>query len=167
VPEREGGSVPEREGGSVPSTGVPAPSTRPEPIRLTAAQRERLARLADVMIPAADGMPAARDVGIADDLVDWVLAARPDLADLVARALAVDDATDPLATLKRDDREAYHAVVFAVIAGYYHHPDVCSRIGYRGQVARTLSSHDFPEYVSEGLLDFLLTPSDEPVPSES
>ena len=123
------------------------------------------------MIPAADGMPAAGDVGIADDLVDWVLTARPDLATAVTRALDRDgdiaDATDALASLKGDDREAYHAIVFAVIAGYYHHPDVCSKIGYPGQIARTLASHEFPEYVSEGLLDFLLTPGDEPVPSES
>ena len=69
--------------------------------------------------------------------------------------------------MKRDDREAYHALVFAVIAGYYHHPDVCSKIGYPGQVARTLTSHDFPEYVSEGLLDFLLTSGDAPAPSGS
>ncbi len=139
------------------------------PIRLTAAHRDNLARLADVMIPAADGMPSAREVGIAADLVDWVLTARPDLAQAVTRALEVEvtDANAALATLKRDDRDAYHAIVFAVVAGYYHHPDVCTRIGYPGQVARTLASYDFPEYVSEGLLDFQLTPGDAPGPSES
>jgi choline dehydrogenase-like flavoprotein len=154
-------------------TRVAPPSTRaravtvPQPRRLTIEERGRLARLADVMIPAADGMPAACDVGIADDLVDWVFAARPDLAEPVARALAADFAAAPaaLATLKRDDRDAYHAIVFAVVAGYYHDPDVCSKLGYPGQLARTLTSHEFPEYVSEGLLDFQLTPGDEPTPS--
>ncbi len=69
-----------------------------------------------------------------------------------------------LAALRRDDREAYHAVVFAVVAGYYHHPDVCARLGYPGQVPKVLAAHDFPEYVSEGLLDFLLTPDGAPAP---
>ena len=149
------------------STSAPVADPVADPQRLPAPQRDRLARLADVMIPAADGMPAARDVGIADDLVDWVLIHRPDLAGAVTRALGVEftDATERLATLRCDDRAAYHATVFAVIAGYYHHAEVCSKIGYAGQVARTLTAHEFPEYVSEGLLDFLLTPGDEPMPS--
>ena len=154
-----------------PSTrvGDEAPAPAASPVELTTEQRERLARLADVMIPAADGMPAARAVGVAEDLVDWVLTARPDLAEAVGRALATPftDASARLPELRGDDRAAYHAVVFAVIAGYYHHPDVCSRIGYPGQVPTTLAAYDFPEYVSEGLLDFQLTPGDERAPSGS
>ena len=44
---------------------------------LTTHQRMQLVRVADVMVPAADGMPAASDIGIADGLVDWVLTALP------------------------------------------------------------------------------------------
>jgi len=143
---------------------VPVPS-------LTRDERDRLERVADVMIPASAAMPSARAVGIAGDLVDWVLGARPDQREPVRRALAGDftdravtDVEEYIAALRRDDRDAYHAVVFVVIAGYYHHPDVCARLGYPGQVPKAIATHAFPEYVSEGLLDFLLTPDAAPAP---
>jgi choline dehydrogenase-like flavoprotein len=131
---------------------------------LAAEQRERLAALADALIPADERMPSAGGVGIAHDLVDWVLDVRPDLADALERALAepVPDAAARLDVLRRSDRAAYYDLVLAVVAGYYHSSVVRGLIGYPGQEARPVRGFDFPEYVGEGLLEFMLT--EGPVP---
>ena len=121
-------------------------------------ERERLGALADVLIPAADGMPSARELGIADSLADRVLDARPDLTEPLRRALAepVTDARARLDALAASDRPALHAVELAVAGGYYLDPGVRERIGYPGQLARPVNALDYPEYLSEGLLDRVL-----------
>ena len=43
-------------------------------------QRRRLAELADVLIPASGGQLSASQAGIAEEGIDRVLTARPDLA---------------------------------------------------------------------------------------
>ena len=86
-------------GGARPSTRVRDAGAIPVAIHLTAAPRETLARLADVMIPAADGMPGAREVGIADDLVDWVLTARPTWPG-PWRARSTSTSTSPTRTVR-------------------------------------------------------------------
>ena len=51
----------------------------PQP--LTAAQRDVLASLADVLVAEGHGMPAASQVGVAGDLLDRCLDAAPALAE--------------------------------------------------------------------------------------
>jgi choline dehydrogenase-like flavoprotein len=122
-------------------------------------ERDRLRSVASALLPEVEGMPAAGDVGVADGLLDWVLAVRPDLAAPLHRVLnLVDRSTEDLmATLLDADRAGFEALVLVVLAGYYHHPAVREQIGYPGQVAMPVPAHDFPEYISEGLLDYLLT----------
>jgi choline dehydrogenase-like flavoprotein len=150
--------------------GVPV-SLGPPP-GLSDTERARFAALAEALIPAdthgstavragthpAAGMPAASEVGVGGELLDRVLAARPDLAPLLRRALAepVGEAPARLAALADSDRPAAHAVELAVAGGYYLHPDVRARIGYPGQTAQPASAFDYPEYLSEGLLDRVL-----------
>ena len=57
----------------------------------TAKERARLRALADELIPAAGDMPAASTVGVADEELDRVLRARPDLVPALREALAVDE----------------------------------------------------------------------------
>jgi hypothetical protein len=131
--------------------------------------RERLRIFADVLIPAAHDMPAASEVGVADRQLDRVLAARPDLAAPLARAL---DAVDPgdhdgsLARLRDSDREAHDALLLVVAGGYYIDPGVRRRIGYDGQQAVEVRPEIIPNYVEEGLIDPLLErgPVYRPVP---
>jgi hypothetical protein len=106
-------------------------------------------------------MPAAGDVGAADELLDWVVGVRPDVVPALQRALAIDNLTTQqrMQTLLATDRPAYDALVLVVLAGYYRHPDVRERIGYPGQVPMPVPAHDFPEYISEGLLDYLVESS--------
>ena len=146
-----------------------APPAAPAPVAFRAgssldgAARERLAALADVLIPAGDAlnrrMPSARDAGVAGALVDHVLAARPDLQPALERVLAVPFAADPehaRARLDALDRQERVSVELAVAGGYYLHPDVRDRIGYPGQLARSVNALDYPEYLTEGLLDAVI-----------
>ena len=142
---------------------IAAPTAPPSPARgdaerLDDPERERLAALADALVPGDPRMPSASEAGISGALVDWVLDVRPDLAVALHRALAepVDDATARLDTLRRTDRAVYYHLVLSVVAGYYHSAAVRELIGYPGQEARPLPALDYPEYVSEGLLDFML-----------
>jgi hypothetical protein len=144
--------------------GLPSSLSNPRPIALVARhhlskiERDRLARLGDALIPAGDDMPAASAVGVAAGLLDWALGARPDLIDPVTRALSMgfDEAVTWLSEPREGDVDAYDALVLVVVAGYYHHPDVCERIGYPGQLARPVPAFDYPEYLTEGLLDHLV-----------
>jgi hypothetical protein len=121
--------------------------------------RERLRRFADVLIPAAHGMPAAGDVGVADGQLDKVLAVRPDLAEPLARAVADAHPTDhetSLARLRERDPQAHDALLLVVAGGYYIDADVRRRLGYDGQQPLEVRPEIIPNYVEEGLIEPLL-----------
>jgi hypothetical protein len=110
------------------------------------------------LLPGDESMPPATDVGVADELLDAVVRARPDLVDDLHRALAVHviDPWDGVQQLRRVDSGAYRALVLLALAAYYRSPEVGARIGWPGPVATPVGRFDFPEYLSEGLLDHLL-----------
>jgi hypothetical protein len=121
--------------------------------------RDRLRRFADVLIPAAHGMPSATEVGVADGQLDRVLAVRDDLTEPLLRALARVDPEDhegSLAQLAHDDVEAYDALLLVVVGGYYIDPGVRRRLGYDGQVPAEVRPEIIPDYVEEGLIEPLL-----------
>jgi hypothetical protein len=121
--------------------------------------RDRLRRFADVLIPAAHGMPAASEVGVAGGQLDKVLAVRPDLAEPLARAVAGVDPADhvtSLASLRERDREAHDGLLLVVVGGYYIDADVRRRIGYDGQQPVEVRPEIIPNYVDEGLIEPLL-----------
>jgi hypothetical protein len=121
--------------------------------------RDRLRRFADALIPAGDGMPAASEAGVADGQLDRVLAARPDLAAPLERALAVVDPADHEGSLERlraADLAAHDALLLVVAGGYYTDRDVRARIGYDGQQAIEVRPEIIPNYVEEGLIEPLL-----------
>lgn len=120
--------------------------------------RRRLRELADELIPAADGMPAASDVGVADAQLDRVLAARPDLVAPLRAAFArpAGAAVEWLERLAVENPTGYEAVVLAVVGGYYTDRDVRGRLGYRGQEPNPVQPEIIPNYVEEGLLDAVL-----------
>ncbi len=96
---------------------------------------------------------------MADDLIDRVLDARPDLADDLRRALAtdVDDAAVRLEALRTSDGAAHRALTLAVLAAYYRADDARAGLGYPGQEPAVLERFEYPEYISEGLLDHMIT----------
>ena len=127
------------------------------------AWRQRLGRLGDLLIPAADGMPSATTVGVAGPLLDRVLNVRPDLADALIAVLdrAVGAPEAFLQALAAEDRGGLRTLRYVVTAAYYLDDDVRSRLGYPGTVARPVRALEFPEYLDEGLLDHLV-PAGQP-----
>jgi len=66
------------------------------------------------------------------------------------------DAWDGVQQLRRVDSGAYRALVLLVLAAYYRSPEVAARIGWPGPIATPVGRFDFPEYLSEGLLDHMI-----------
>jgi hypothetical protein len=125
---------------------------------LDAAMRQTFASIADRLIPAAHGMPSAAEV-VGEARLRFVLDARPDLVEPLRAALRPELGTDPAArleVLERDEPDRHAALVLAVVGGYYTDKDVRDRLGYPGQMAKTLYSWKVPEYVEEGLTDQVL-----------
>jgi hypothetical protein len=121
------------------------------------AQRAVLAGLADVLIPAGDGMPSASAAGVAGQGLDQVLAAVPSLgaslADLLARAKGREPA-EAVASLARTDPAAYGILTEAVTAAYFMNPDVRKAVGYAGQGPSPLDPR--VDYMEDGLLESVI-----------
>ena len=118
-------------------------------------ERAVFAALADVLIPAAEGMPAASEVDVQGAMLDRILGLRPDLADAFRRGLAAAAGKPPAAAaeaLNRDDAEALGAIGIVASAGYYMTPAVRELIDYPGQVQRPADPDETPEYVANGML---------------
>ena len=145
-----------------PAAPAPAPADPPAVgAEMTPVLRRRFAALADDLIPGDGHMPAASDIGVADHLLDEVLAVRPDLRAALVRVLDGPEAQAPggpwLDDLRRRDPAGAQALLTAVAGGYYLHPDVRDRLGYPGQVPTEVNALEFPAFVAEGLLDHLVT----------
>ena len=105
--------------------------------------RERLARLADQLIPGESGMPSASEAGATGEWLDAVLAVRPDLEAPLSTVTEVDRERDPA---------GFAALTAAVTAAYYMNPEVRERVGYVGQLAIPFDP-DHEDYLEDGLLD--------------
>ncbi len=99
--------------------------------------RTTFAALADVLVPAADGFPAASAAGAGTVALDRFLAALPELAQPLEALLDRVEGLDPEAAVEqlRTDEAAFGLLAFAVAGGYLTEPAVLSRLGYRGRVA--------------------------------
>ena len=106
---------------------------------LTGAERRRLARLADALIPRGDDMPAASEVDVHGSGADRVATLRPDLLEPVRRALGRDLALDDL---RHDDPEAYRALTMVVAAAYLTEPRVQRLLRYPGHAAESAGYAD-------------------------
>ncbi len=132
-----------------------SPSAPSDPLpAFDGGRRATFGAIADHLIPAAHGMPSARDV-VGDARLRFVLGARPDLIEPCLAALRPELGDDPvarLATLERDAPDQRAALLLVIVGGYYTDKDVRARLGYPGQEARQLYSWKYPEYMEEGLI---------------
>ena len=101
---------------------------------LDSVARQRLAVLADVLIPGTGEFPSASAAGVPTDLMDRALGFRPDLAASLDRALDVADgldaeaALDLLCTVHSADFEALSTLVSGA---YLQSPQVQKALNYR------------------------------------
>ena len=82
--------------------------------------RRTFLAIADVLIPEAEGMPMASQVGIGGEILDRMLALRPDLREAFLRGLRAAAGKPPAAaaeTLNRDDPAALGAIGLVASAG--------------------------------------------------
>ena len=111
--------------------------------------------LADVLIPAAEGMPAASEVGVHEAVLDRIMALRPDLSERLLRGLRAASGQAPQEMARRlntEDPDALSAIGLAAAAAYYMQPRVRELIGYPGQENRPGDPDATPEYVANGML---------------
>jgi hypothetical protein len=138
---------------------------------LTDEERQRFARLADVLIPAAEGMPSASQADVPQRWLDEALRHRPDLdaglhgALAAAGDLPADEAIELLNTEHIPDFEALGTLT---AGAYFLNPEVRDLIGYPGQVA-TPPRDDTDTYVDllEHVLDRGQVYRDVPVEQEA
>ena len=97
---------------------------------LTAAERRRLAVLADALIPRGDGMPAASEVDVHGGGADRVAALFPGLIEPLRRALAADL---PVGELRVADAAAFQALTTLVAGAYLTEPRIHVLLGYPGR----------------------------------
>ena len=121
------------------------------------ADRVVLAGLADVLIPARDGMPAASAAAVTESGLDHVLTAVPSLAPPLADVLAKVAGRDPaevVASLARTDPAAYGVLAEVVTAAYFMNADVRRAVGYTGQDPSPLDPR--VDYMEDGLLESVI-----------
>ncbi|MGC4025192.1 MAG: hypothetical protein QM744_08605 [Mesorhizobium sp.] len=127
---------------------------------LGADDRAAFARIADVLLPAHKRLPAASSVDVSGKLLDAVIAARPDIAEAVKRALAAVHGMEGRAAaehLLKSDGEGFDAVGLAASGAYFMSPAVREKLGYPGQEAVRYDPYETPEYQSNGMLERVLS----------
>jgi hypothetical protein len=118
--------------------------------------RQRLAVLADILLPGSETMPAAGAVDLAGVGIRQVLTSRPDLRaplEAVLAACSDQDAADFVARLRSHDPAGWATLTTCVTAGYYMRPPVRQALGYAGQEGRVVTADEFVSWVTDGLLD--------------
>jgi hypothetical protein len=119
-------------------------------------KRATLAALADVLIPNAEGMPAASEVDVQGKWLDRVLTARPDIASALIQVLADAQGIDPTAAVRRlqeTDAVCFAALGLTATGAYYMSPKVRKLIGYPGQKPNAPYPDEAEFYLRDGLLD--------------
>lgn len=123
---------------------------------MTPEQRAIFSALADVLLPAADGMPAPSEIDVAGRWLDRVLRVRPDLEPRLERVLALVDGNAPQASVERlreEDPAGLETLVLVATGAYTMSPKVRRRLGYPGQRPRPAYPDEAEWDLRGGLLD--------------
>ena len=126
-------------------------------MNMTQKERELLASLADVLIPASGTMPSASEAGVAGQGLDAVLIARPDLLGGLKQLLREVVGQAPITAVAslRSAKPSLFELLGEIVAGaYFMNPEVRKAIGYRGQIPEPIPPH--PDYLEDGLLESVI-----------
>ncbi|TNM48294.1 gluconate 2-dehydrogenase subunit 3 family protein [Nocardioides albidus] len=110
--------------------------------------RDRLAVLADVLIPGSGDFPSASAAGVPTDLIDRALGFRPDLVPAFGRALELADGLDAEAALdliSTGHIAEFEALSTLVSGAYLQSPQVQQALNYRP--APRQANDDIDSYV--------------------
>lgn len=124
--------------------------------KLNDEDRATFAVLADYLIPEYGNKPAPTSVGVHQELLDKVLAVRPDLSTDFLRGVRFckeKDISESLNALNKDDRAAFDAVTLVASGGYLMSEKVREAMGYPGQAPAPYDPHETPEYMTNGMLE--------------
>lgn len=137
---------------------------------LDEARRATLAALADVLVPAADGLPSASEADPAGKWLARALAARPDLVPALEAVLEAARGREPAEEARRlseEDPAGFDALATIVSGAYYMNVKVRKRIGYPGQKPSPPYPDEAEYYLRDGLLDPVVArgPLTPPVPT--
>ncbi|MDA1273340.1 MAG: hypothetical protein O2960_04710 [Verrucomicrobia bacterium] len=122
-----------------------------------ATERTILAGLADVLIPAGNGMPSASEAGIANEGLDRVLTVRPEIADVLESILQMADGRGServIAELQTNHPDAFGVLAEFAAAAYFLNAEVRKAIGYQGQTPHPIDPN--PDYLEDGLLQSVM-----------
>tara|TARA_B100000700_G_scaffold303897_1_gene375949 strand:+ start:3532 stop:3957 length:426 start_codon:yes stop_codon:yes gene_type:complete len=122
---------------------------------LTDDHRKNFVKLADILIPEAEGMPSASQMHIQNYPLDQILKLRPELRDDLLRVLNLVCGKDPhsfLEELNESDTAAFDTLSNIASAAYLIQPKVHRLLKYSGQVARPSHDSEENDYFSDGLL---------------
>jgi len=106
---------------------------------LSGPERAALGELADLLIPATEGMPSATQAEAHMRWLDAALAARPDTVDAIHRLtgqLGSGIDAERLSELWRTEPDRLGTVAYVLAGAYFMNPDVRDRLNYDGQAAR-------------------------------
>ncbi len=110
---------------------------------LDAAQLDRLALLADVLIPTTPEVGGALELRVLGAQLDAVLSARPELVMLLQEVVAFTGSAETyLRDLHAKNKALFEPLAFALLAAWTQHPDVRAFLGYRGQEPQSIAPTD-------------------------
>lgn len=126
---------------------------------IDAGMRQTLAGLADLIVPAAEDMPAATEVDVPGEWLDRALAAMPAEAESGLAKLLTDvggQNADTALQQVQTSEEDFNLLLAVVTGAYYLHPVVRDRLGYPGQTPHALLADadvsETPSYLVDGRL---------------
>ena len=98
------------------------------------AERARLAQLADLLIPTAEGALSASEAGIGGKLLDQIQKHAPERIALLRRVVGMPGTPDmALRSFMAEDRAAYDSFCETIAAAYFMAPEVRRNVGFPGR----------------------------------
>lgn len=125
-------------------------------MHLTPEDRQTFQSIADILLPAHGRLPGAAEAGVGGDLLDAVMAHRPDLVPALLRGLRTvrgEAGRAAAELLLKNDGEAFDAIGLAASGAYFMSPTVRERLGYPGQESLRYDVTETAEYERNGMLD--------------
>ena len=125
-------------------------------IKLDPNGRDRIAAIADILMPGGDGLPLPSEIDIQGYWIDEALVAAPALAGSLGFVLQANASPpDIIDDLRANEPEVFMALTFLLSGAYFMHPTVRKALGYEGQAIpeNPPLEGEAEYYLEDGLLE--------------